>query len=57
MIEPFAFDGMVGYSIDTENKKVRIFTYDRAGRTNDVPFGYRVYSGISRIESYIKEQN
>lgn len=57
MIEPFAFDGMVGYSVDTENKKVRIFTYDRAGRTNDVPFGYRVYSGISRIESYIKEQN
>lgn len=57
MIEPFAFDGMVGYSIDTENKKVRIFTYDRAGRTNDVPFGYRVYSGISRIESYIKEEN
>lgn len=57
MIEPFAFDGMVGYSIDTENKKVRIFTYDSAGRTNDVPFGYRVYSGISRIESYIKEQN
>lgn len=57
MIEPFAFDGMVGYSIDTENKKVRIFTYDRAGRTNDVPFGYRVYSGISRIQSYIKEEN
>ena len=57
MIEPFAFDGMVGYSVDTENKKVRIFTYDRAGRTNDVPFGYRVYSGISRIESYIKEEN
>lgn len=57
MIEPFAFDGMVGYSVDTENKKVRIFTYDRAGRTNDVPFGYRVYSGISRIESYIKTEN
>lgn len=57
MIEPFAFDGMVGYSVDTENKKVRIFTYDRAGRTNDVPFGYRVYSGISRIESYIKAEN
>lgn len=57
MIEPFAFDGMIGYSIDTENKKVRIFTYDRAGRANDVPFGYRVYSGISRIVSYIKEEN
>lgn len=57
MIEPFAFDGMVGYSIDTENKKVRIFTYDRAGRTNDVPFGYRVYSGVSRISSYVKTEN
>lgn len=57
MIEPFAFDGMVGYSIDTKNKKVRIFTYDRAGRTNDVPFGYKVYSGISRIDSYIKTEN
>lgn len=57
MIEPFAFDGMVGYSIDTENKKVRIFTYDRAGRTNDVPFGYKVYSGMSRIDSYIKTEN
>ena len=54
MIEPFAFYGMVGYSVDTENKKVRIFTYDCAGRINDVPFGYRVYSGISRIKSYIK---
>lgn len=57
MIEPFAFDGMVGYSIDTENKKVRIFTYDRAGRPNDVPFGYKVYSGMSRIDSYIKTEN
>lgn len=57
MIEPFAFDGMVGYSIDTENKKVRIFTYDRAGRTNDVPFGYKVYSGMSRIDNYIKTEN
>lgn len=57
MIEPFAFDGMVGYSIDTKNKKVRIFTYDRAGRTNDVPFGYKVYSGMSRIDSYIKTEN
>lgn len=57
MIEPFAFDGMVGYSIDKENKKVRIFTYDRAGRTNDVPFGYKVYSGINRIGDYIKTEN
>lgn len=57
MIEPFAFDGMVGYSVDTENKKVRIFTYDRAGRTNDVPFGYKVYSGMSRIDNYIKTEN
>lgn len=57
MIEPFAFDGMVGYSIDTENKKVRIFTYDRSGRPNDVPFGYKVYSGMSRIDSYIKTEN
>lgn len=57
MIEPFAFDGMVGYSIDTKNKKVRIFTYDRAGRTNDVPFGYKVYSGMSRIDDYIKTEN
>lgn len=57
VIEPFAFDGMVGYSVDTENKKVRIFTYDRAGRTNDVPFGYKVYSGIDRIDSYIKTEN
>lgn len=57
MIEPFAFDGMVGYSIDTENKKVRIFTYDRTGRTNDVPFGYKVYSGMSRIDNYIKTEN
>lgn len=57
MIEPFAFDGMVGYSIDTENKKVRIFTYNRAGRTNDVPFGYKVYSGMSRIDNYIKTEN
>lgn len=57
MIEPFAFDGMVGYSIDTENKKVRIFTYDRAGRPNDVPFGYKVYSGMSRIDNYIKTEN
>lgn len=56
-IEPFAFDGMVGYSIDTENKKVRIFTYDRSGRPNDVPFGYKVYSGMSRIDSYIKTEN
>lgn len=58
MIEPFAFDGMVGYSVDTENKKVRFFTYDRAGRANDnVPFGYRVYSGVSRISSYVKTEN
>lgn len=57
MIEPFAFDGMVGYSVDKENKKVRIFTYDRAGRTNDVPFGYKVYSGMSRIGDYIKTEN
>lgn len=58
MIEPFAFDGMVGYSVDTENKKVRFFTYDRAGRPNDnVPFGYRVYSGVSRISSYVKTEN
>ncbi len=57
MIEPFAFEGMVGYSVDKENKKVRIFTYDRAGRTNDVPFGYRVYSGIGRIGDYIKTEN
>lgn len=56
-IEPFAFDGMVGYSIDTENKKVRIFTYDRSGRTNDVPFGYKVYSGMDRINNYIKTEN
>ena len=57
MIEPFAFDGMVGYSIDTKNKKVRIFTYNRAGKTNDVPFGYKVYSGMNRIDSYIKTEN
>lgn len=57
MIEPFAFDGMVGYSIDTENKKVRIFTYDRSGRPNDVPFGYKVYSGMDRINNYIKTEN
>lgn len=57
MIEPFAFEGMVGYSVDKENKKVRIFTYDRAGRTNDVPFGYRVYSGTGRIGDYIKTEN
>lgn len=57
MIEPFAFDGMVGYSIDTENKKVRIFTYDRSGRANDVPFGYKIYSGMDRIDSYIKTEN
>lgn len=56
-IEPFAFDGMVGYSIDTENKKVRIFTYDRSGRPNDVPFGYKVYSGMDRINNYIKTEN
>lgn len=57
MIEPFAFNGMVRYSIDKENKKVRIFTYDRAGKTNDVPFGYKVYSGMSRINNYIKIEN
>lgn len=58
IIEPFAFDGMIGYSIDNENKKVRFFTYDRAGRANDsVPFGYRVYSGVDRISDYIKTEN
>lgn len=57
MIEPFAFDGMVGYSVDTKNKKVRIFTYDSDGRPNDVPFGYKVYSGINRIGDYIKTEN
>lgn len=57
MIEPFAFNGMVRYSIDKKNKKVRIFTYDRAGKTNDVPFGYKVYSGMSRINNYIKIEN
>lgn len=58
IIEPFAFDGMIGYSIDNENSKVRFFTYDRAGRANDnVPFGYRVYSGVSRISSYVKTEN
>lgn len=58
IIEPFAFDGMIGYSVDYENKKVRFFTYDRAGRPNDnVPFGYRVYSGVSRISSYVKTEN
>lgn len=58
IIEPFAFDGMIGYSIDNENKKVRFFTYDRAGRANDsVPFGYRVYSGVDRISDYVKAEN
>lgn len=58
IIEPFAFDGTIGYSIDNENSKVRFFTYDRAGRANDnVPFGYRVYSGVSRISSYVKTEN
>lgn len=58
IIEPFAFDGMIGYSIDNENKKVRFFTYDRAGRANDsVPFGYRVYSGVYRISDYVKTEN
>ena len=58
IIEPFAFDGMIGYSIDNENKKVRFFTYDRAGRANDsVPFGYRVYSGVDRISDYVKTEN
>ena len=58
IIEPFAFDGMIGYSIDNENNKVRFFTYDRAGRANDsVPFGYRVYSGVDRISDYIKTEN
>lgn len=48
-VEPFAFGGLIDYTIDTASKKIKISTFTTdAKRSDNIPFGFKIYS-VNRI--------
>lgn len=49
IVEPFAFGGLIDYTIDTASKKIKISTFTTdAKRSDNIPFGFKIYS-VNRI--------
>lgn len=49
IVEPFAFGGLIDYTIDTASKKIKISTFTTAAKRSDnIPFGFKIYS-VNRI--------
>uniref|UniRef100_UPI004025E14C hypothetical protein n=1 Tax=Segatella hominis TaxID=2518605 RepID=UPI004025E14C len=49
IVEPFAFGGLIDYTIDAASKKIKISTFTTdAKRSDNIPFGFKIYS-VNRI--------